>query len=162
MSAGFGPHRPPEPDDRGAVAVEFALLLPLLMMFLFGVIQYGYGLYQVQSLTSVVGDATQEAATGIDDCDRFTTGLTRSLGGGGLDRDGLRRIEVNWLTADGQPSSTPSRLGQVKVTLTYRPFKLGIPFLPFPDLITRSQTAAVQDVTGPDLSGCLLERGPAR
>ena len=78
------PHRPPQPPDPGAVAVEFALLLPLLMMFLFGIIQYGYGFYQIQSLTSVVADATQQAATGIESCDGFSTELTALLHGSGL------------------------------------------------------------------------------
>jgi len=123
VRAGTGwPHHPPGSADRGSVAVEFALLLPLLMMFLFGIIQYGYGLYQVQSLTSVVGDATQDAATGIDDCATFSQQVSTRMAGSGLDTDGLERLEVNWLTADGGPSSTPSRVGRVRVALTYRPF----------------------------------------
>lgn len=32
-------------DDRGASAVEFALLAPVLLMFLFGVFQLGWGLH---------------------------------------------------------------------------------------------------------------------
>jgi TadE-like protein len=153
------PHRPPQPLDTGAVAVEFALLLPLLMMFLFGIIQYGYGFYQIQSLTSVVGDATQQAANGIESCDDFSTELTVMLRGSGLDPAGMQQLTVTWLTEDGAQSGFPSRLGKVRVTLTYTPFTIGVPFVPFPSLLTRTQTASVQDIAAAGLSGCALTLG---
>ena len=152
-------HRPP-PSEQGAVAVEFALLLPLLMMFLFGIIQYGYGFYQIQSLTSVVGDATQQAATGIDSCEAFAGDLTEQLRGSGLDPAGMKQLKVTWLTKDGAPSGIPSLLGKVEVTLAYRPFKIGVPFVPFPDLLTRTQTASIQDIRVTDLTNCVLTPGP--
>jgi hypothetical protein len=155
------PHRRPEPPDAGAVAVEFALLLPLLMMFLFGIIQYGYGFYQIQSLTSVVADATQQAATGIDSCEDFSAELTVLLRGSGLDPAAVQRLSVTWLTEDGSPSGIPNLLGKVRVTVTYTPFTIGVPFVPFPDLLTRTQTASVQDVAAADLTGCALTLGTA-
>jgi Flp pilus assembly protein TadG len=153
------PHRPSQPPDTGAVAVEFALLLPLLMMFLFGIIQYGYGFYQIQSLASVVGDATQQAATGIDSCESFSTELAALLQGSGLDPAGMQQLDVTWLTETGAASAIPSRLGKVRVSVAYKPFTIGVPFVPFPELLTRTQTASVQDVTAGDLSGCALDLG---
>lgn len=39
-------------DERGASAVEFALLLPLLMIILFGIIEFGMALYRQAILTN--------------------------------------------------------------------------------------------------------------
>lgn len=39
-------------SERGASAVEFALLLPLLMMILFGIIEFGMALYRQAILTN--------------------------------------------------------------------------------------------------------------
>lgn len=39
-------------DERGASAVEFALLLPILMMILFGIIEFGMALYKQAVLTN--------------------------------------------------------------------------------------------------------------
>ncbi len=46
------------------------------------------------------------------------------------------------------------RLGRVEVKATFEPFKLGVPFVPFPDRITRTRTVTVQDVTTPTLGTC--------
>ena len=140
--------------DSGAVAVEFALVLPLLMMFLFGIIQYGYGLFQLQAITATVGEATQQATTGITDCAGFSSTLQNLAAGNGLDRESLTQIDVQWLTGDGNPASAPDPLGLVRVTATFVPFKIGIPFVPFPDTITRSQTGAMQNIVSLDLPGC--------
>ena len=142
------------PPDDGAVAVEFALLLPLLMMFLFGIIQYGYGLFQLQAVTSAVSEATQKATTGITDCTAFQGTLQSLVQGNGLNPDDLRAVNVEWLTASGGASPVPDPLGLVKVTVTYAPFKIGIPFVPFPDTITRSQTGTMQNVIALNLPGC--------
>ncbi len=39
-------------SESGASAVEFALLLPVLMMVLFGIIEFGFALYQQAVLTN--------------------------------------------------------------------------------------------------------------
>jgi Flp pilus assembly protein TadG len=39
-------------SESGASAVEFALLLPLLMMILFGIIEFGFALYRQAILTN--------------------------------------------------------------------------------------------------------------
>jgi Flp pilus assembly protein TadG len=146
--------RPCRSQDSGAVAVEFALLLPLLMMFLLGIIQYGYGLFQLQAITAVVGEATQKASTGVTSCDLFSSTFTELTEGNGLNPADVTNVQVEWLTADGAPASAPDPLGLVKVTASFTPFSIGVPFVPFPDTITRSQTAALQNVVTLDLGNC--------
>jgi Flp pilus assembly protein TadG len=140
--------------DDGSVAVEFALLLPLLMMFLFGIIQYGYGLFQLQAITSAVSEATQRATTGISDCGAFSTTLRSLAEGNGLNPADVTHVNVQWMNAAGVDTAAPDPLGLVKVTATYTPFKIGIPFVPFPDTITRSQTGSMQNVISLNLPGC--------
>jgi hypothetical protein len=72
-------HAATGPRDRGAAAVEFALLLPLLLLLLFGIIDFGRALNAQITLTQAaregarleaLGEAnvvtrTQTAATGL-------------------------------------------------------------------------------------------------
>ncbi|MCE0538318.1 pilus assembly protein [Kineosporia rhizophila] len=148
--------------DRGAVAVEFALVLPLLMLFLCGVIQYGYGLFQLQSFSAALDQAGRDAATGIGDCASFDRLLGSAVTENGLSPADVATSRLEWLDHEGRVTQTPQRiLGQVRITATYRAFDLGIPLVPFPDTITRSSTASVQSVLGSGLTGCLGSAKPS-
>jgi Flp pilus assembly protein TadG len=69
-------------SDRGAAAVEFALVLPVLLLVIFGIVDFGRMLYIKITLTqaaessaratAILGDeqGTQEAYTAIGDLDR--------------------------------------------------------------------------------------------
>jgi Flp pilus assembly protein TadG len=48
---------------RGTAAVEFALVLPLFVVILFGVIEYGWVFYQTFSVASAVRDGLRTGAT---------------------------------------------------------------------------------------------------
>jgi Flp pilus assembly protein TadG len=48
----------------GASAVEFALLLPVLCIFLFGIIAFGLAFLQVQSIRTAVREGGRAAAVG--------------------------------------------------------------------------------------------------
>jgi Flp pilus assembly protein TadG len=89
--------------EAGAVAVEFALLLPLLMLFLFGFIQYGYGLFQLQTFNSTVSDSARSLATGITGCSAFDSTLNTLVSGNGLDPAAISDVQVAWVNADGSP-----------------------------------------------------------
>ncbi len=62
-------------DQGGAAAVEFALILPIMLLLLFGLIQYGYYFYAMQAGSSAVGDAARRIAVG--NCQ--TTGQVQTL-----------------------------------------------------------------------------------
>ena len=49
-------------NERGAAAVEFALLLPLLVVILFGIIEFGIALSRVIAYTSAAREGARYAA----------------------------------------------------------------------------------------------------
>jgi Flp pilus assembly protein TadG len=50
--------------ERGASAVEFALLAPLIFMLLFGIIEFGLAFLSVQSIRTAVREGGRAAAVG--------------------------------------------------------------------------------------------------
>jgi Flp pilus assembly pilin Flp len=107
----------------GAAAVEFALLLPLLVLLLFGFIQFGLAFSTRIQATNAAREAARQAVVGVDDW--------TNVGGVPFwqlvrDRAGVASISNCSLT------TTPNVVGG---TLTVRfdfPLKLVIPFLPSP------------------------------
>lgn len=143
------------PDrERGASAVEFALVMPILFLFLFGIVQYGYGFYQLQAFSAALGNASQLAATGILDCSTFQSTWRTIANDNGL-TGRVGDLDVGWRTAGGAPTSVADRLGLAQVTATFTPDPaIRFPGIPFPDQITRTRTVAIQDVGNRGLAGC--------
>jgi Flp pilus assembly protein TadG len=48
-------------DDRGATVVEFALILPALMVVMFGLFDLSYNMYTAQMLQGAIQDAARES-----------------------------------------------------------------------------------------------------
>jgi TadE-like protein len=140
--------------EHGASAVEFALVMPILFLFLFGIVQYGYGFYQLQAFSAALGDASRLAATGILDCPAFQQTWGTLAGDNGLTGQ-VDALDVQWLTADGAPSAAPDRLGLARVTATFTPDQaIRFPGIPFPSHVTRTRTVPIQDIGTVGLPGC--------
>ena len=58
------PDKRRETDERGASAVEFALVLPLFCMLLFGIVQYGLFFWSAQSAANAARDGARRGAVG--------------------------------------------------------------------------------------------------
>jgi len=56
----------PEPSERGAAAVEFAILLPLLVMLVLGIIEFGRAYNAQITLTNAARDGVRVMAIGGD------------------------------------------------------------------------------------------------
>jgi Flp pilus assembly protein TadG len=63
-------NRRPAQRERGAAAVEFALVVPLLLMLVFGIISYGYMLSFRQSISQAAAEGARAAAVATSDSDR--------------------------------------------------------------------------------------------
>jgi Flp pilus assembly pilin Flp len=106
----------------GAAAVEFALLLPLLVLLLFGFIQFGTAFNTRIQATNAAREAARAAVTGVDDWDDV----------GGLqfwdvvrNRAGVGNITNCTFTTDDVVGGT------LTVSFDF-PLDLVIPFLPSP------------------------------
>ena len=110
-------------QEDGAAAVEFALLLPLLVLLLFGFIQFGTAFNTRIQATNAAREAARAAVIGIDNWDDV----------GGLqfwdvvrNRAGVAEISDCTLT-----TTVDAVGGTLTVTFDY-PLDLVIPFLPSP------------------------------
>ena len=114
--------------DRGAAAVEFALVLPLLLLLVVGIIQFG----RVFSLQIQLSGAANAGARYLSVNPTQTTQV----------RDRTRAAAVNLALLDGEialTTTTPcSASSQVSVVVT-RTFVFAIPVLPSPDIDVRGR-----------------------
>ena len=122
--------------DRGAAAVEFALVAMPLFLILFGIIQYGFLFYQIQGAAAASKDIAGWAARGVADC-------------GLLKADAYRRAEVYGVTSNLRPQIvtafdvTADGRSVVTVTVTFTPAPLA-PLVPVPDTVVRTTTTDVE------------------
>lgn len=140
--------------ERGAAAVEFALVVPILLLLVFGIVQYGLFFYSMQSGTSAVGEAVRRVSVG--DCTNVAdlkTFLKNRLGAATTaDSAGLAPV-VTYTKADGTSGYEVG--GKVSVELTYPALDIGLPFVPLPDdgNVSRTYVARVED-TAASVGGC--------
>jgi Flp pilus assembly protein TadG len=110
-------------DQDGAAAVEFALLLPLLVLLLFGLIQFGIAFNTKIQATNAAREGARMAVVGIDDWADVGGGLAfwqavqQNAGVGDIDNCVLDTTDVVG--------------GTLTVTFDY-PLDLVIPFMPNP------------------------------
>ena len=100
-------------DDHGTVSIELVLLLPALLMLMFGVIQFGRAYNAKVELTSAVREGARALALGTGDPETATIDAA----------PGLDAADISVTTSDD-----PCTAGEpATVTATY-PFEVAIPF----------------------------------
>lgn len=118
--------------EDGAAAVEFALIVGLLAILIFGLLEFGIAFWQVQNLRSATREGARVAAVGGDTGEimaAMASSSAGSLGGG-----------ESFTTSPGgnPPCTDDTEGGQVTVTLSngslspsvQEAFEVSIPFLP--------------------------------
>ncbi len=130
------PARPPE--DRGAAAVEFALVSLPLFLLIFGIIQYGFVFYEALGAAATAQDGAEWAAEGIEDCDTWHDAVLARAAGFGVTSDLSPAVDADF-DLPGSADST------VTVRFTFTPQQL-VPLIPVPGTITRTATADVQNI----------------
>lgn len=102
--------RRPAKDEEGAAAVEFALLLPVVVAVLFGIIEFGFIMYTRQVMYMAAREAARSFVTGTSaDASEAVTAAGTTLTNGII--NGAYTITAN-------VTNLGTATGQVSVTIT--------------------------------------------
>lgn len=117
-------------NERGAAAVEFAIVAPLLVLLLFGIISFGVMLSMRQSVSQAAAEGARAAAVTLIDADRTaeaTDAIDDALSANGVTCDGtvLKRAGENVGSCSVGPKipcreDSTAECVTVTVTYTYR------------------------------------------
>jgi Flp pilus assembly pilin Flp len=110
-------------DQEGAAAVEFALLLPLLVLLLFGMIEFGLAFNTRIQATNAAREAARQAVVGIDNWSDL---------GGGLTFWQVVRQDAGVGSISNCVLTTDNVLGGTLTVSFDFPLNLRIPFMPSP------------------------------
>jgi Flp pilus assembly protein TadG len=124
--------------DRGAAAVEFALVSILLLAILVGIIQFSVWFWSFQVAEHAAREGARRYA--VDPCNPgANNALVRSRVGGAA----AGAVAVGGTFSGGTP---PAAGDDVTVTVTFRVHQIGGGLVPTPDFITQRATSRVEDV----------------
>lgn len=131
--------------------MEFALVVPVFLLFLFGIIQYGTIFLVRNQMTEAASDAARTAVTYSD----FSTASAKALSvlqqdivndGAGLMTENCSSAYVSCVVQAAPNCNAPEGLQCLQVLVTYAYTKdpvIDFPFLPAPTTITASSTVLV-------------------
>lgn len=130
---------PRERGQRGAAALEFGLVFPLVMLAIFGIIQYGYHFWSLHTAAATAREAARRLIVGSDwDCTQAeAVQFADSPAVGSAPPDVTRRYH----SEGGATQSGPVLGSMVTVTVSFDSLDLGMPFLPVPNNAQVTQTA---------------------
>ena len=121
-------------SERGAVAVEFALILPLLVMLVFGIVDFGRAYNAQITLTQAAREgarmAALETALGYNDA---TVAAKTATAATGL---GLTSAAVTVSSCPTGSTQTTEAVVTVKYTLTFSTPMVGLVGLPSTKVLT--------------------------
>lgn len=131
-------------SERGAAAVEFALVMPILLLLIFGLIQYGLYFWALQGGADAARHGARLSAVGNPvDCSDFQSDVAAKLGGFSQGTPTIRRTYSD--TEEANSAATPVDIGdRVEVTVTFNSIDLNFPFVPFIDNGTVSETVVAR------------------
>lgn len=95
-------------DDSGASAVEFALVVPLLLLIVFGIINFGVVFSQQLTLNNAVRAGARGGVVVAEllDCPTIRERVNSDLSGLGMDPDAVE-VRITLLTDGGATVTTP-------------------------------------------------------
>lgn len=116
-------------EERGAAAVELALVLPLLLTLVFGIVQYGLYFWALQGGADAARHAARMSAVGSPrTCAALGAEVNNALGGFS---SGAATVERSYVKAEGNTAAGVEIGDRVEVTVTFRSIDLNVPFVPF-------------------------------
>jgi Flp pilus assembly protein TadG len=128
-------------DDGGASAVEFALVMPFLLLLIFGLVQYGLWFWAIQGGADIARGAARLAATGqAPTCADFITDVEAQVDGFTPAGDAIE-ITRAYDKAEGNTGTGIEIGDRVKVMVQFDSSDMNFPFVPFIDDGIVSETA---------------------
>jgi Flp pilus assembly protein TadG len=126
-------------DERGAAALEFGLVIPVILMLIFGIIQYGFMYWSLQTASATAREAARSLIVGTTEActlDRAEELADNPAVGGGAPVAVARYFDTT-----GAATTGPVQGGLVEVQVSLTTLDLNMPFLPLPDGGNVVQTA---------------------
>jgi Flp pilus assembly protein TadG len=123
-------------EQRGQTAVEFALVAPLLIVLLLGIIQVGVAFHDYVTITDAARAGARKAVVA-----RFTGGNTATTKQ--TVRDAASDLDQSKLNVDVTPATLDTAGSTVTVTATY-PYTINIPLLGL-TLVSGNLTATAKE-----------------
>lgn len=133
-------------------------MLPILLLLVMGIIQYGVYFWGMQAGTNAAGDLARRLSVG--DCQNTTQAeafIDSRIGGATGDASSID-VDTSYAVDAPVPTATtaPGVVGgNVTVTVTFEAIDLNIPLVPLPNEgeVNRTATARVEDVVD-EFGGC--------
>jgi Flp pilus assembly protein TadG len=116
-------------DQSGAAAVEFALVVPILLILVFGLIQYGLYFWALQGGADAARYAARLSAVGKPStCSSLRSQVTSDIG---PYVRGTPTITRSYAKAEGNTGSQVEIGDRVTVVVAFNSVDLNFPFIPF-------------------------------
>jgi Flp pilus assembly protein TadG len=141
--------------ERGAAAVEFALLMPIMLLLVLGMVQYGLYFWSAQGGSSAAREAARRAAVGdYTACTVFKDDVRSRIDSLG---DAANATITRTYTNGGSNTAAAVEVGDVvTVSVSFTSIDLNIPLIPFMNQgrVTQSADARVESVPTDTVGNC--------
>jgi Flp pilus assembly protein TadG len=132
--------------ERGSAALEFGLVVPVVLMFIFGILQYGYLYWALETASAGAREAARQLIVGTDP----TCVADQAVGKASMPAVGpsVPQVDVVYHDTGGGVSPDPVLGGLVTVTVSFQSLDLDLPFLPVPNggRVSQQQSGRVESV----------------
>jgi Flp pilus assembly protein TadG len=142
-------------SDTGAVALEFALVVPIFLLLVFGTIQFGIYFWAAQGGSTAAREAARRAAVGdFPTCAAFRSDIKSRIDS--LGDEATAVISRSYQKGPGNVDSAVEVGDVVTVSVTFRTPTMNFPIVPFLEdgIVTESADARVENVPTTTVETC--------
>lgn len=130
-------------EERGSTIVEFALVVSLLMLLFFGIVQYGYQFWALQTASATAREAARRLIVGTDE--GCTVDIAKEKASGPHVGPGDIEVVIRYHHQDGSAASGV-RGDLVTVTVRLQSLDVGLVPVPHDGLVEESATNRVENI----------------